>query len=333
MKHQKGSVLIAVTWMLAVLSIFALAVSRQASQELLLGQWLRDRVAGRTLARAGVERALLEIQLDKMPAFEALNESWAVNEKAFREVPVGEGTFSVSCSQDGETYYGVCDESARVNLNLAGENPLKNLFRAVDPELEESDAVAIAQAIIDWRDGDDAQLADGAESSYYESLSPPYKAANAPFRAVEELSMVKGVTPELFQKVLPYVTVYSQGRVNLNTAPKTVLQALGLSPELAEKIAAFRAGADQVSGTKDDEIFQAVSQITESLSVGLSFSAEEFAQVSNAVAEGSVGVQSSVFRIQASGHLKHGGKNHDMMVTCVAKRDGTVLYWKQGAAG
>src|SRR5690606_18169218 len=50
----------------------------------------------------------------------------------------------------------------------------------------------LADAVIDWRDKDDEAGPEGAESEYYATLNPPYKAKNRPLDTVEELLMVKG---------------------------------------------------------------------------------------------------------------------------------------------
>lgn len=327
---QRGSVLIAVMWLLAMLSVFSWAVARQVTQELAFGQWVRDRVIGRALARAAVQRTLLELQRDKFKTFDALNEKWASNPDAFKNVEMGGGMFTVSCRQNEMELFGACDESARVSLNESDEALLTSLFLAADPALPKESAKGIAQSVIDWRDSDSNLLAEGAESQYYEGLPKPYPAPNRPFQSVEELSMVKGMTPELFAKVRPFVTVYSGGRVNFNTASQTVLKALGLSDMLARKVMEFRRGADGKLGTEDDEIFQDVSQITPVLSVGMRFSGEEYEQIANATAKGWVAVTSHVFRIEAKGILNRESRKTDTYITCVINRDGSILYWKEG---
>lgn len=55
----------------------------------------------------------------------------------------------------------------------------------------------IADAILDWIDADDEAREYGAESSYYSQLSTPYSPANGPMQSVEELLLVRGVTPQL----------------------------------------------------------------------------------------------------------------------------------------
>ena len=55
----------------------------------------------------------------------------------------------------------------------------------------------IADAILDWIDEDDEARPYGAEREYYSTLPTPYEPANGPLQSVEELLLVRGVTPEL----------------------------------------------------------------------------------------------------------------------------------------
>lgn len=328
--NERGSVLVAVLWLLAMLSVFSWAVARQASQELLFGQWVRERVMGRALVRAAVQRVILELQQDKFKTFDALNENWASNMDAFKDVPVGGGRFSVICPQDDEIVYGACDESARISINYADEQLLTNTLRTADPKLEEAKAKEIAQAIIDWRDKDTNPLADGVESDYYEETETPYYARNNDFQSVDELSMVKGMTPELLQKLRPLVTVYSGGVVNFNTAPHAVLMALGLTDMHAKKVIDFRRGADGKAGTSDDEVFQDIGQITPLISAGGQFSGEEYKEISNAISRGWLTVSTQAFRVHAKAGLNRESRKTDTSITCVINRDGSILYWKEG---
>ncbi len=94
--------------------------------------------------------------------------------------------------------YGLQDESARLNLNavlLADsvvENGARTLLMGLPGMTEE-----VADAILDWIDPDDEPREFGAESDYYEQLTPPYAAKNGPLATIGELLLVRGVTPQL----------------------------------------------------------------------------------------------------------------------------------------
>jgi general secretion pathway protein K len=93
-------------------------------------------------------------------------------------------------------------------------------------------------AIVDWVDADDAPEAAGAETLYYQSLRPSYRPANAPLQTLREVRLIKGMTPEIVEKLLRYVTVYPQegeSKININTADFLVLQAL--DPRVTQGVA------------------------------------------------------------------------------------------------
>ncbi len=341
-----------VLWMLIILVILSTALSRNAIQDLLAARWIRDEVSGRFLAKAGIERVLLELQTDPYLTFDAMNDNWASKEKAFKDISFSNGVFSVVCDPDGvlkekensdndsklvgattkkKLRYGACDESSRINLNFADTKVLNQLLIAANPKMDSGAAEKIAESIVDWRDTDDAAMQEGAETSFYKFGPHPYEARNAPMQSVEELLMVRGVTPEIFESVKDYVTVYTpKGKINFNTASFVVLQALGLNQDLASRMIDYRKGGDGVDGTEDDQTFQVVEGITPALSNAGNFSSQEFAQISNAIAAGIVTVQSNTFRIHSIGRLIRNGRNLETRVTCVVRRDGTVLYWHEG---
>lgn len=96
------------------------------------------------------------------------------------------------------------------------------------PNFDATKYHGISAAIRDWVDQDDERSGtDGAEDQDYESLDPPYRAANQPMHSVSELLLVRGMTKELYAALLPYVTVLPAGTaINVNTAPEPVLLSL-----------------------------------------------------------------------------------------------------------
>ncbi len=88
----------------------------------------------------------------------------------------------------------------------------------------------------------------GAENSYYRSLEKPYSSKNGFLDCIDELLMIKGITKELYYgtKETPalkdLLTIYSDGMININTAPKLVLRALSrdISPEIADEMDKYR---------------------------------------------------------------------------------------------
>jgi DNA uptake protein ComE-like DNA-binding protein len=98
-----------------------------------------------------------------------------------------------------EQRYGVIDEGGKLNINsLIALDPTGELLYNALMKLEPLGMLPeTADAIVDWVDADDDARASGAESSYYQSLTNPYKSKNGPLNSLDELLLVKGVDPTL----------------------------------------------------------------------------------------------------------------------------------------
>jgi len=88
----------------------------------------------------------------------------------------------------------------------------------------------LAPALADWIDTDMlASGRTGAEDNYYTALDVPYRAANGPLADISELRLIRGMTKEAYDALMPYLAFLRRGSViNVNTAPEQVLMALGL---------------------------------------------------------------------------------------------------------
>ncbi len=103
--------------------------------------------------------------------------------------------------------------------------------------------LSLADTLADWIDADDSPRSKGAENAdYYERQDPPYRSAGRPLSSVEELYLVKGYGRDEVSRLEDFVTVYSSGKVNINTAPREVLEALSqdMTPELADRVISYR---------------------------------------------------------------------------------------------
>lgn len=272
-KTEKGVILIASLWIVAILTVFAVSIGRQSAISLKLTSYDVDRIKAYFIARAGITRALAEKRLEyrdnTSTGVDALSRPWANSEELFNKHKLGDGTYTIgyeyTLAEDDDAepvrLYGLMDEQSKINLNTASEDTLNNLLVYFD--VDEDDAREIAGAIVDWRDKDnnvassEERLLYGAEDAYYQGLSAPYHCKNADFDTIYELSLVKGITPEIMEMIKPCITVFGTGNVNINTAPGSVLNALvgGEFPSLASKIEDYRRGEDGIIGTEDDAWF------------------------------------------------------------------------------
>ncbi|MBE9532470.1 MAG: type II secretion system minor pseudopilin GspK, partial [Proteobacteria bacterium] len=101
----------------------------------------------------------------------------------------------------------------------------------------------LADTAADWADIDTTPRLLGAEDhDYYMTRTYPYHSKGALFDSVGELSLVKGYNPEVMDKIRPFVTVYGDGVVNINNAPREILMALSedMTGELADAVIEYR---------------------------------------------------------------------------------------------
>jgi general secretion pathway protein K len=87
--------------------------------------------------------------------------------------------------------------------------------------------------VLDWRDPDLlTQPEGGAEDPDYEAAERHYGAKDAPFESVAELEQVLGMTPALYAKVAPDLTVFSgRTRPDPAFASAGVLRAMGIDAD------------------------------------------------------------------------------------------------------
>lgn len=219
MNNQQGSALIVTLFVVVILTVTVTEFLYETWVDRSLVANFRDGSKGLYALTSGMEAARAVIVDDyrrdqKSGLFtDTLKEYWAQPAIA---IPL-EDTFMFAT---------IIDESSKINLNgliTPGGYPddkylafLRRLL--VKLELDEN----IADYARDWIDTNEE---GPAENPYYQSLPRPYRCKNARFDTVDELRMVREVTPEAFAKLRKFVTI-TGGMVNINTAPREVLMAL-----------------------------------------------------------------------------------------------------------
>jgi general secretion pathway protein K len=232
---QEGIALLTVLWVLVVLMVIVFSFSFAIRTETQATVSFKEGIEKKFLAEAGLERAFLEILYRRQNLNQEVLETWKADGTVYED-QLGEGAYRVK----------IGDESGKVDINTAPEVLLRNLVANLG--LEEGLTDTIVDSILDWKDADDFYRLHGAESDYYQSLPNPYKAKNAPFDTLEELLLVKGVTPGILygdgqtKGLIQFLTVHGKGnKINVNAAPKEVLMALpGMSAEMADAIITYR---------------------------------------------------------------------------------------------
>ena len=224
---ERGIALLLTLLVLTLLVALILEFDAEARREYRDAATFRDNFKATVLARAAVQAARGVLQQDSLKDklagqfFDAPTDVWAL---PITNYAIGDGLLTAQIE----------DERGKLNLNdlaaggdVTARKPkiqrVKRLFELlqINPDL--------VDAIVDWVDQDEVPEPAGAESLYYQTLRPSYRAANAPLQTLLDLRLIKGMTPDIITKLSKVVTVYPQegeSKVNLNTANPLVLQAL-----------------------------------------------------------------------------------------------------------
>jgi len=334
MRRKKASVVIFTIWALIFLSVFSIGIGRNVSAGLNFSSHIQKRLKAHYLALGGIYLGIDEAEKDETPDYDSLKEEWANNKELFEDRQAGEGYISLSYSlhpgsneNEAITLYGVEDETSRININKAPLAVLKSLFENV-AGVQEEEADEIANSIIDWRDLEGVVSPGGAENEYYQDLDEPYPCKNRDFEVIEELLLVKGVTPEMFTKIKDIITVYGDGKVNINTAGKLTLIGLGFDEDFVDKLVEFR-GDGETGDPEGDNVFKTVAGIRE---VGFLF-VKESQDINRLISSGVLSVATDTFRITSAGVFKDETRRFQKRISCVVKlqedKDPEILYWNE----
>lgn len=218
-KPENGIALIIVLWILTLLTLIASSFIHAMRTEFNIVGNSVSRAKLEAAAHAAIQRGILEVM--KPPQ---LVDRWATD-----------GT-PVSWEYQGSTLQvSIVDESGKIDINLVTEALLRGLLRSQGVAEEES--ISLADAILDWRDLDSLKRMHGAEEAEYAAAGLSYKPSNAPFQSIEELRLVLGMTPALYQRLAPLITIYArQSGINSQIASRDVLRAVpGVTDEQVDE--------------------------------------------------------------------------------------------------
>lgn len=252
-RKQKGVALLTVMLVVALASILAVGMleSRHNQLRRTNNLMLSDQAQLYALSAEAVAKRLLKDDAqqdskDQSPT-DDLNESWA---RPLPPYPVPEGQILLH----------LADLQGRFNVNqLVTGGAVNQTAVAVFQRLLTQQQIPdnLVWPLIDWIDEDSEPVnSEGAEETYYLREKPAYRTANHHLADISELALIRGFTPEIRRKLLPFVAALPpEIGININTAPAEVVAALSPGNDLiaAEAIA---GGPGQDAYKSPDELLE-----------------------------------------------------------------------------
>ena len=224
LKQNRGFALVAVLWMLILISALAVGAATTSQTEVRLATNVVAIAHARHLAYGGI-----------LHAAKQLIESRDRLQRCLDGRPFGSLVLDES-----DVVFTVRDEAGKVDLNEAPRPLLRGLFVAAGQAPQSANS--LADAVLDWRDGDHQARRDGAEDGDYRAAQRGYGAKDARFESIFELLSVLGMTPDLFDIIHDAITVHSRvPTIDPRSAPVLALAAVpGFDAELAQQYVDLR---------------------------------------------------------------------------------------------
>jgi general secretion pathway protein K len=238
--RTRGGALLTVLWLSAGLAAIAFSVSSSVRTETERVSTSADGLRASYLASGAVERGIQWIiwggayrNRDGSPRF------WDRQPRLSMWFP------------SGAAMVDMIPESSKLSINRASPDDLYRVVLAVSGDPDRSRQ--IVEAILDWRGPAPAPT---VFDQYYFTLNPTFRARHTSFQEIEELLLVRGMTPELFYGnyiadengrlyarggLRDCLSVWgSLGPFDLNTASPALMEAMGIAPDVSAAIVARR---------------------------------------------------------------------------------------------
>lgn len=306
---QRGMVLVLTLVVITILAVLVLEFNYLMRVEVEIAGNYRDSLKAYYLANSGVNFAYLILRDDEHPEYDS-DEEWTET-KLPTEVE----------EKEGKITYQIKDECGKINVNslLTKKGKIDDRKKAVLERLFEVLEIdkKLADVVCDWIDEDDEIRDFGAEDSYYSNLENPYPCKDGPLGTIDELFLLKGFDDEAFYgkekergSLNSYLTIYGDGKVNINTASFPVLQALhsDIDESLAQEIVEYREEHPFKKITDLKEVFGIDDRLYNKISPLIT-------------------VKSSFFQVYATGSLGEARKR----IETILERKGKTLeikYWR-----
>ena len=287
LRQKRGTVLIISMWIMVILALFAFGLGHRAFIELRLTRYYRDKIKADYLAEAAIVRAQFELSKDTNE-YDSLNERWGngfdsqKQEYIFKDIKLKDGTYTVSykLSEEGAeplTIYGISDEERRLNINKCADNKfIRQALVILLSSIRVDNPDKLVNSLIDWIDLDKKTQEGDSEEDFFKN-----DALRCPQELLDVLSFyyykketlskeeAEQKAKDIFSKIKDNITVWGDGRVNINTTSRTLLKTLfsiclvnnvenlteSELDNLIDKIISFRQGPDRQEFSEDDNCF------------------------------------------------------------------------------
>jgi len=204
--RQRGFALLIVLWSMALLALIGTRITAAGHAETQLATNLR----ANAIAEAAADGAVFEAVFHFMDGSAG---HWPADGLAHR-VAMPQAQVAVT----------LVDESHKISLNNAPPPLLDGLLQALG--VNRQLAAVLTDQIVDWRSRSPIPHSLGAKWPQYKAAGRDWGPPSRPFRTVDELGMVLSMTPEILNRLRPYLSPYSYATPKPDAAPPVIRAVL-----------------------------------------------------------------------------------------------------------
>ena len=223
---QSGFALLIVLWTVGFLALVGTWLVAAGRSDTHLADNLKQEAMLRAAADGAVAHVMFAMQAGHDPAFQPGG--------AERELRIGQTPVLVRIE----------NENDRINLNTASLALLRALLIEIGAPPAQADR--LAAAILDWRTSGANPRRGGAKAPDYRAAGLAWGPPGTPFQSLDELTDVLGVTPALFARLAPHLTVLTDSDPDMSTRDPVVARALKDAAGVVDDTAIVQQSAEDV---------------------------------------------------------------------------------------
>jgi general secretion pathway protein K len=193
--NDRGFALVLVLWIAGLLAVLTAGLSGSARTQLRVAANVAEAAKAEALADGGVALAVMDLIAARR------------SRDHQRRFPIDGAPLACGIPGEGTLAISIADEAGRIDINSGGLPLLRALFAGLGQTPEQ--AARHAEAIFDFRDPDDERRPNGAEANEYREAGLGWLPKNGPLQSLAELEQVHGLTPELIERIRPYLSTHS----------------------------------------------------------------------------------------------------------------------------
>ncbi len=210
---DRGFALLIVLWSLSLLALMLSLVTSTGRSDLATASALRDAAQSEAAADAAIHEAIWHL-------LDGADESWRLNGERRR---LREAGITVDV--------GIIDDRGKIDINQAAGPLLEQLFTVLG--VNHASARDLGTAIVEWHSQGPGADSDPTVAAPYRMLGLGYGPPGQEFQSLDELRMVRGMTPQIYAAAKPFLTLaLEQAPWVASTGPE-VLAAIARAKKLA----------------------------------------------------------------------------------------------------